>query len=181
MFWCLQYSSTYAGTAAPLDPEATCANQGAQFSNIWCYFPIYLVRHLEFISTTLYVWTVGVHTRWFCHRAVRSRARSPLACSPPNPRPSIRRSCHRVVRSRARSPRAPIPQFLPARQSAAHAIRASPVDGRSGSRRPSMEWKVAPRPDPAIPPRPSILRSRNPRLARNPASPAVPQILARSP
>jgi hypothetical protein len=53
MFWCLQYSSTYAGTAAPLDPEATCANQGAQFSNIWYYFPIYLVRHLEFILSEL--------------------------------------------------------------------------------------------------------------------------------
>jgi hypothetical protein len=28
------------------DPEATCANQGTQFSNILCYFHISLVRHL---------------------------------------------------------------------------------------------------------------------------------------
>jgi hypothetical protein len=35
------------------DPEATCANQGTQFSNIWCYFPISLVRHLQFILSEL--------------------------------------------------------------------------------------------------------------------------------
>jgi hypothetical protein len=121
------------------------------------------------------VWTVDVHTRWFCHRAVRSRARSPLARSPPDPRPSISRSCHRAVGSRARSPRAPIPQFLPARRSAAHAIRASPVipprpqspKSSPAVRKASMQgrlarrWKVG---EPAV--RSPLMHCGSPRQAK---------------
>jgi hypothetical protein len=86
-------------------------------------------------------------------RCTLRRPQSPRPQSPKSPpvNPPLTQSAGRG----ATVPSPAVPQ-IPARQSAAHAIRDSPVDGRSGSRSP-QEWKVAPRPDP-----PSILRSRNP-------------------
>jgi hypothetical protein len=99
-------------------------------------------------------------------RCTLRRPQSPRPQSPKSPpvNPPLTQSATRpsmegrgaAVRRNGRSRRAPIP-----RRSSAHAIR------RSGSRSP-QEWKVAQALDPAIPPRPSILRSRNPRLARSP-------------
>jgi hypothetical protein len=63
---------------------------------------------------------------------------------------------------------------LPRPQSArTQSPRSPPVNPPLMPSRCTLPRPQSPRPDPAIPPRPSIRRSRNPRLARNPASPAV--------